>query len=373
MKILYVTTIGITMRFFTSFVKSLIDDGHIVEIATNENDIQVPTCYREWGCKIYHIDTSRSPLNIGNFKAIKQIRNLVEEENYDIVHCHTPIAAMCTRFACIRARKKGTKVMYTAHGFHFYKGAPYKNWLLYYPMEKICAYFTDALLTMNKEDYELARKKMKAKRVYYVPGVGIDLNKFKNNQSAKELNLYRRKTKCTELAIDSDNIWLLNIGELIPRKNQETLIRAVADIDKVNLTIAGQGVLANKLNGLIEELGVGDRIKLIGYRTDISELCELCDVFAFSSYHEGLPVSVMEAMASGLPCVVSNIRGNVDLVDDNGGGLFDPYSVVDCKKAISEILKSDVYKMGKYNMEKINEYSIEVVNQIMLNIYRNVL
>ena len=127
MKILYVTTIGGTMNFFNSFIKQLINEGHTIDIATNERNSKVPACYHEWGCKVHQIDTSRSPLNKGNVKAIRQLNFLVEQEKYDIVHCHTPVAAMCTRLACRKARKEGTMVFYTAHGFHFYKGAPLKN------------------------------------------------------------------------------------------------------------------------------------------------------------------------------------------------------------------------------------------------------
>lgn len=164
-------------------------------------------------------------------------------------------------------------------------------------------------------------------------------------------------------------MWLLNIGELIPRKNQETLIRAVAEIDNIYLTIAGHGDLMEQLDELICRLGVSNRVKLLGYRTDISELCKSCDIFAFSSFHEGLPVSVMEAMASGLPVVCSRIRGNTDLIDENGGILFNLHSVEDCKNAINALLKEDLLKMGNYNMKKIKNYSYEKVNEIMLKIY----
>ena len=156
MKILYITTIGGTMNFFQSFIQRLVQEGHTVDIACNNTTSKVAGFYYELGCNVYAIQTSRSPLNKGNIRAIRQIKTLVENNHYDIVHCHTPIAAMCTRIACRRARKQGTKVFYTAHGFHFYKGAPLKNWLVYYPVEKICSYFTDILITINREDYALS-------------------------------------------------------------------------------------------------------------------------------------------------------------------------------------------------------------------------
>ena len=179
MKILYVTTIGTTMGFFKSFIKKLSDDGNQVELACN-NTANVPEFYVENGFKIHSIDCSRAPINKGNFKAVNQLKKIVENGHFDIVHCHTPIAAACCRIACRKVRKNGTKVIYTAHGFHFYKGAPFINWLVYYPIEKICSHFTDVLITINTEDYALAQKKMKAKSIQYVPGVGIDTEKFTN-------------------------------------------------------------------------------------------------------------------------------------------------------------------------------------------------
>lgn len=376
MKILYITTIGSTMGFFKSFIKELIDGGHTIDIATNEKDNNlVPECYREWGCVIYQVDCCRSPLSKGNLRAINQIKTLVEENHYDIVHCHTPIAAMCTRLACRKVRKQGTKVFYTAHGFHFYKGAPWKNWLIYYPVEKICSYFTDVLITINQEDYEIAKRKFHAKKVEYVPGVGIDLEKFGNVVIDKD---EVRFVKRNEIGIPQDAKWLLNVGELIPRKNQETLIKAVAELDDVYLTIAGCGVIEEKLVTLIQKLNVSNRVKLLGFRKDIAELCMACDVFVFSSFHEGLPVAVMEAMASGLPIACSRIRGNTDLIDEadetgNGGGcLFDPHSVGECREAIIKVLGMDLQLLGIYNSRRIRDFSVDMVNKVMTDLYGNI-
>ena len=160
MKVLYITTIGITMRFFESFIKEQLDIGNQIDIATNENNGKdaVPNCYREWGCRVYHIDTSRSAVSMGNIRAIKQIREIVIDNRYDIVHCHTPLAAVVTRIACKNLRRKGVKVIYTAHGFHFFRGAPLKNWLLFYPIERGLSWLTDTLITINIEDYQRAKK-----------------------------------------------------------------------------------------------------------------------------------------------------------------------------------------------------------------------
>ena len=157
MKILYVTTVGVAMSFYEKLTQQIIDKGHSLDIATNQKVSDVQQFYHKAGCKVHQIDCSRSPLNMGNIRAIKQLSAIVEKGGYDIVHCHTPIAAACTRIACRKARKKGVKVIYTAHGFHFYKGAPLVNWLLYYPMEKFLAQWTDVIITINEEDYERAK------------------------------------------------------------------------------------------------------------------------------------------------------------------------------------------------------------------------
>ena len=363
MKILYVTTVGSTMNFFNVFIKKLLDEGNEVHIATNQNISKVSDCYVNWGCKIYSLSCARSPLNMGNIKAIKQIKHIVEENGYDIVHCHTPIAAMCTRLACIKARKKGTRVFYTAHGFHFYKGAPFKNWALYYPVEKLCGRLTDVLITINKEDYEFAQKKIKAKLVSYIPGVGIDVDKIKNTRIDKA-------AKKAELNIADDKIVLLSVGELDIFKNHETAIRAIKDIENVHYLVAGEGNLHQYLDGIIKELNLCDRVSLLGYRNDVLELCAVADLFVFPSTREGLPVSLMEAMASSLPCAVTQIRGNTDLIDENGGTFFEPCDVDDCKKAIEKVLSGDLILMGEYNANKVCSFGNQAVIGKMQSLYQ---
>lgn len=362
MKILYITTVGGTMDFFKDFAKQLVKEGHALDIACNEIGSKVSDEYENLGCKKLPISCTRSPLNKGNLKAIAQIKNIVENNGYDIVHCHTPIAAFCTRLACRKARKNGTRVFYTAHGFHFYKGAPLKNWLLFYTAEKLCAHLTDVLITINQEDYELAQRKLKAKRVVYVPGVGIDLEKF----SASSVN---KKAKREELGIPEDAKLLLSVGELNENKNHETVIRAIADMRDTYYIVAGGGSRKEKLLSIIEELGLTDRVKLLGRRDDIAELCSAADVFVFPSFREGLSVALMEAMACGLPCAVSKIRGNTDLIDQNGGTLFDPHSVQSCKDRLEELFGSDLKKAGEYNAEKVKKFSLDNVNEEMKKLY----
>lgn len=364
MKILYVTTIGGTMSFFVSLIKELLDMGYSVDIATNERNSQVPICYREWGCTIYQIETSRVPIDKGNLKAFKQLKELAEKNEYDIVHCHTPIAAMCTRLACRKIRKTGTTVFYTAHGFHFYKGAPLKNWLLYYPVEKICSYMTDVLITINQEDYVLAKKKMKAKLVEYVPGVGIDIEKIKETPGLKREEI-RKKINCK-----TDELLLLSVGELNRNKNHSVVIKALSKLQnpKVKYMIAGKGELEYELKCLIETLGLKNQVFLLGFRNDVLEIYKAADVFVFPSYREGLSVSLMEAMANQLLCVVSKVRGNSDLIT-NKEYLFAPQDDEQLASVLKKIVRHFPIHEGKKNSRRIQRFSTELVNREMLTLY----
>lgn len=362
MKILYITTVGGTMPFFKNFIKELIDIGHTVDLACNEREMPVADYFKEWGCKVFPLSCERSPFKVGNLHAVKEIKQLVLENDYDIVHCHTPIAAACTRIACRKARKNGTKVIYTAHGFHFYKGAPALNWIIFYPIEWLCARWTDVLITINKEDYELAQRRMKAKKIEYVPGVGIDTERFYETTIDK-------CNKRRELGIPEDAFLLLSVGELNVNKNHEIVIRALKEIenDQIHYMIAGVGDLEAKLKMVAKECNVDNRVHLLGYRKDVAELYKAADVFVFPSFREGLSVSVMEALASGLPVVCSKIRGNVDLVEEGVTGYYvDPFDKESFIDAINKIHESSFEGTC---IEMAYKYDIKNINSCMKGIY----
>jgi len=343
--------------FHIPYIKMLKEKGWQVDAASN-GDEKVPYVDRD-----YALSIERSPLKYGNLKAIRQLCRILRKRNYDLIICHTPMGGVVARLA---ARITGIgKVIYMAHGFHFYKGAPKQNWLIYYPVEWICARFTDVLITINQEDYTLAQKKMKAKKVVYVPGVGIDLDKFismpiDKNKKRKELN------------VPEDAIFLLSVGELNENKNHQLVVKALAQMNnpKVQYVIAGRGDKEDELRMLVTELGLNHQVKLLGYRKDVVELCKAADMFVFPSYREGLSLSVMEAMASGLPCTVSEIRGNIDLIDERGGTLFDPHSVEECKNAVEKLIQMDTQAMGRWNQERVKEFELKNVLKIMNGIYR---
>lgn len=319
------------------------------------------------GIEFYQIDFARNVMRFSqNVRAYKQISKIISETDFELVHCHSPIGGLIGRLASKKLRKKGVKVIYTAHGFHFYKKAPLKNWILYYPVEKLCARYTDVLVTINQEDYALAKNKMKARRVEYVPGVGIDLSRFEIVK--EDIDKKRR-----EIGVPENAFLMLSVGELNDNKNHQIIIRALSALEKTNVyyVVAGLGEKKEELIALAEDLALSDRVRFVGYRKDIPALINSADLFCFPSIREGLPVSLMEAMAGGLPIVCSKIRGNTDLVDENGGALFDPYSVDECINAIKHVMNSDIRKMGCYNKAKVERFGVQNVISVMRSIYES--
>lgn len=365
MRILYVTTISLTMNsFFKPHVDMLIKEGHQVDVACNDCDLPLDALYAQLGCEFHRVDFSRSPLSPDNIKAYSQLRKIVENGHYDIVHCHTPNAAVITRLVCRKLRKKtGLKVFYTAHGFHFYKGAPKLNWLVFYPVEKFCSRFTDKLITINSEDYELAKKKFHAGEVCYVPGVGIDLSRFQNVQ-------VDRTAKRQGIGIPEDAFLLLSVGELNENKNHQIIVRALAKLgdSKVHYAIAGEGDKRDELLELANELGVSKQVHLLGYRKDIPELNYSADVFCFPSLREGLGLAAIEAMACGLPIITSNIHGINDYsIDGVTGYKCDSADVNGFMQAIDKLINDPLARaqMRKRNIEAAKKYDVlQIINQI---------
>ncbi|MGL4228609.1 MAG: glycosyltransferase family 4 protein [Tannerellaceae bacterium] len=285
----------------------------------------------------------------------------------EVIHCNTPIGGVIGRLVGYKYKKK---VIYTAHGFHFYEGAPLLNWILFYPVEKILSKWTDVLITINSEDYNLARAKFKLRnngKVYYVPGVGVDTSKFQNVENI-ESGIRQ------EIGLDENSIIVVAVGRLDVNKNIATLIKAFADIKSYNthLVICGEGDQRDKLETLIKDNKLQDRVHLIGNRSDISTIYNASDIFVLASYREGLSRSIMEGMASGLPCVVSKIRGNVDLIDENGGFVVSPFKPEEFTNAIDKLANNTILrkKMGDYNRIKVGKFSLTSSKEAFLNIFK---
>lgn len=368
MKILYVTTISLTMNsFFKPHIEMLVGEGHQVDIACNSRELALDELYGRLGCVAHQVDFSRSPFSKDNIKACGQLKKVIQNGGYDIVHCHTPNAAVITRLVCRKFRKKnGLKVFYTAHGFHFYKGAPKLNWLVYYPVEKYCSRFTDKLITINREDYELAKRKFHAGQVHYVPGVGVDLSRFENVQ-------VDRAAKRKEIGIPEDAILLISVGELSDRKNHKVILQALSQIKRQDLyyIVVGKGERLPDLRNYAEMCGLQERVKFLGFRTDVVELYKTADICCFPSVHEGLPVAVMEAMAGGVPMVCSKIRGNVDLIHEDAGFLVEPFDAEGFATAIERLVEDRklMESFASINKKRIVKFGKDAVLKDMAAVY----
>lgn len=322
----------------------------------------------QYGIKMIHIDFDRNPLGKSNLLARKQLLELMEKEQYDIVHCNTPSGGMVGRIAA--AQMKIPKVIYMAHGFHFWKGAPLKNWLLYYPVERILAHLTDRLITINHEDYACAKRfhYKKGGRAEYVPGVGIVTKRFERNEKV-------RSEMRNTLGIKDNETVLLSVGEINPNKNHKIVIEALAKLGRkdIRYVACGIGALMEENQQLAKSLGIEDQVMFVGYRTDIDKFYQAADIFVVSSFREGLPVAPMEAMSAGLPCVASRIRGNVDLFD-GGQLMFDPRDVDSLCKALSNAMDKDIIanELAR-NKQTLQRFSMEEAVKAMKRIYIDVM
>ena len=285
------------------------EKGWETHVATNGKE-KIPFCDHK-----HTICMERSPFKLNNIKAIKQMKQLLEKEHFDIIHCHTPMGSVVTRLAAKKARKNGTRVIYTAHGFHFYTGAPLINWLLFYPVEWYLAKYTDTLITINHEDYNRAKKKF-SKRchdIQYVPGVGIDPKKFDFKMTKKEKHDLR-----ASLGLKDDDFVMIFPALLDKNKNQGFLIECmpelIKDNPKIHLLLPGQDELNGKYQILAKRLNVENYIHFLGKRNDIPQLLKIANLAVSSSKREGLPLNILESLASNLPIVSYDCRGVRDLI-----------------------------------------------------------
>ena len=320
-KILIVTSVwGFLAKFGREDVKILQEQGYEVHYASNKNNPIYQFAldvYEEMGVVFHDIDIWQSPFGIRhNAKAVKQIRQLVKEEQIQLLHCHTPSGGLVTRIAGIGLP---VKVIYTVHGFHFYKGAGKLHNFIYHSIESVLSFFTDIIVTVNKEDYEAACKMHQRKGVYQIPGVGLDREYF------YETTLEQRQVAREELAVE-DKFLILSVGELRENKNPEVIIRALAalkergkDISSFTYGLLGAGKQEEELKQLVTELQLKDNVMFYGYKTDIRPYLEAADLLAFPTIREGLGMAALEAMAMGVPVLAADNRGTREFMTKENG------------------------------------------------------
>ena len=322
------------------------------------------------GVVLHNIHFARSPFSKENIACYRQLKQIINEGEFDLIHVHTPTVSILTRLAARRARSRGTTVMYTCHGFHFHRSAPLKNWLIFYPIERMMSYFCDYLVTINQEDYHRAQT-LHAPNVRYIPGVGVDLNRIVGCKVDRKA--YKRN-----IGVPEDCILVLSMGEMIERKNHEVIIRAIAKTENSHLwyAICGKGPLKEYLQQLAMTLGVGDRVKFLGFRKDIPELCNTADISAFPSRIEGLGLAGIEAMSAGVPLVSSNVHGILDyVIDGKTGFALAPDDVDGFAEAIEKLAFNTEMRerMSENCIEAVKPFDLKNALKSMWNIYDEIL
>lgn len=356
-------------QFHKPLVELLHSRGWEVHVAARDNLAEKNGLKLDFADKVFNIPFARSPKSPDNLRAYRELKKLLAAEHYDVIHCNTPMGGIVTRLAALGARKKGTKVFYTAHGFHFYHGAPRKNWLVFYPIEKIFSLFTDHLITITREDYALAARRFSCP-VARMHGVGVQEGRY-FPVSPEESTALRK-----QLGFGEGQKLLLCIGELLPNKSQVNAIRMMpkilAEFPETRLLLAGNGPEKEHLEQEIARLGLEEQVVLLGYCTCLEQYQRIADLLVACSRREGLPLNLVEAMLTANPVVATENRGHRELVEDGSTGWLVPWGDVDAmaEKVLLLLRQPDLARrMGAAGLQKARNYTAASVKEELAAIY----
>ena len=362
MKVLYVATVlSHICQFHLPHLQMLQEQGHVVHVAGHDNLAEKNGLQLKYADRHIEIPFHRSPYDPRNVIAYRKLKALLKQEHYDLIVCNTPVGGILTRLAARDCRKKGTRVVYIAHGFHFYKGASKLNWMLFYPLEKRMARLCDTVVTINEEDYTFAKEHFPGK-VARIHGVGVREDRYHPATPEEQAEMRSRE------GLSADNFVVICTGELNENKNQKTLVQAAAilkeKIPHLKVLLAGNGPKERELREQIRDNGLEDIVKLLGYRTDLENLVPAVDVVASCSKREGLPLNIVEAMLCKKPVVASVNRGNAELVEDGVTGyLVQPEDVNAFADRILCLSRDSARaeRMGEAGYQKADAYKVSSV------------
>lgn len=361
-KLLITCTELMMIQFLVPHVKYLAENGFRVEIACSDvggRMEEVRAALQDTAEAIHVLRLERSPVSPRNLLGYGDLRRLLRENRYDIIWTNEPVMGVMTRIAANKYRRRGTKVVYMCHGFHFYKGASKANWLIFYPIERFLSRLCDMIVTINRED-EARAKTFHCPRVEYIHGIGVNTERLHSHNEQSDIR--------SELGLRKEDFLVLSVGELNENKNHQVIIRAIAKLNDpaIHYLLCGKGDKRDALEALARELGLEDHVHFLGYRRDVVDICAQSDVFVLSSFREGISVASLEAMYCGMPLITSRVRGSDDYLKEGMSGFFcDAREPDDFVSAIAR-LRSDREmgrRFGAANQETVRAYCLEQVKK----------
>jgi glycosyltransferase EpsD len=367
-KVLFVATIdGHILSFHLPYLKWFQENGYQTFVAANGNE-DIPYC----DVKI-NLCIQRSPFSLQNIRAYRELKPLIGKNNFRLIHGHTPVGGVLTRLSGRKFRKNGLTVLYTAHGFHFYRGGSKLSWMIFYPIEKYLSKITDGLITINTEDFEIAKNKFHARRTFLFGGVGYDETRF-FIRNPMDRNDYRQ-----QMGYSQNEILLIYVAELSKRKNQGLLLNVLKKLREQHLNVRLLLVGGDALNGayqtMAKELDLEDAVDFLGLRNDVDRLIPMCDIVVASALNEGQGINILEAMACGVPVVATTTKGHRDLIENGEGGFLIPWKNIQSgfvEKIRELISDKELYKKieagglktaERYTKQRSLEQMIEIYNE----------
>lgn len=365
-KLLMVTTIPDTIKAFLLPLASHFRDRGWQVDAMACGISKSAECLQAFD-RVWEVEWSRNPLDPRNLLvAPRIIQAAVQQEEYDIVHVHTPVASFVTRYALKNLRQQGKpQVIYTAHGFHFHPGGKLLKNAVFLALEKLAGSWTDYLVAINHDDEEAAKhhKIISPEHLCYMPGIGVDLKYYSLDTTTKaEVKQVRQ-----ELGLTPTTPLFLSVGELSKRKHPQDVLRAFALLGRpfVSLAFAGNGPLMAQMQQLASQLGVQNQVHFLGLRRDIPSLMRTAVATVLASEQEGLPRCVMESMSMQTPVIGTSIRGTQDLLTGGCGLLVNLGDIEALAASMAWILDNPqaARVMAQRGYERIADYELSQILQ----------